>query len=113
MSANGAALMRPDGMPIGKPFHAGDGIKRSPMSKAERDWREALDTQHIPRASDLLKKMIDKGLKGDTKAAMVAFKVMGLIRKQTDEAAIADLAQKLLDGMLEEARARRAANGGR
>ena len=72
-----------------------------------------MEDEHFPRASALLKAMIDKGLEGDEKAALVAFKVMGLVRRQTDTAAIQELAQRLLDGMLDEARARRrAADGG-
>jgi hypothetical protein len=84
--------------------------KFGPLTKAEREFREALQSEHIPRASALLKAMIDRGIKGDTKAAAVAFKVMGLIRKDTDDAQIQEIAQKLLDGMIEEVRARRAAN---
>jgi phosphoribosylanthranilate isomerase len=44
---------------------------------------------------------------GDVKAAELFFKVCGLIRKPTDDAAIAETAKALLDGMIAEARARR------
>jgi hypothetical protein len=96
------------------PFAKGHDPRRNPghLSKAEREWRNALESEHIPRASELLRKMIEAGLEGDVKAAEVAFKVMGLIRKPKDDAEIAELAKKLLDGMIAEAKARREGSGG-
>lgn len=98
-----------------RPFRPGPDPRRNvagPASVEEREFWSWVREKCFPRARKMLDKMIDQGIDGDEKSALVAFKVMGLIRKQTDEAAIAELAQKLLDGMLEEARARRAANGG-
>lgn len=105
--------MRPDGMPVGRRFTSGyDPRRQGPLSKAEREFRDLVESEQIPRANDLLTSMFDAGMAGDIKAAELFFKVCGLIKKPSDDAAIQQLAQKLLDGMLEEARARRAANGG-
>ena len=98
-----------------KPFGPGPDPRRNmmgPLSKAEREFRALIEAEQIPRANDLLTSMFDAGMAGDTKAAELFFKVCGLIKKPSDDAAIQQLAQKLLDGMLEEARQRRAANGG-
>ena len=97
-----------------RPFKAGPDPRRNmggPLSKAEKEWREALENEHIPRASELLRKMIDQGIAGDDRSALVAFKVMGLIRKATSDEEAQALARKIVDAMLEEARARRAAGG--
>src|SRR5687767_4877188 len=94
-----------------RPFGPGPDPNRNmngPLSKAEREFRRLIDEEQIPRANDLLTSCFDAGMAGDMKAAELFFKVCGLIRKQTDTMAIQELAQKLLDGMLEEARARRA-----
>jgi hypothetical protein len=111
VSPRSQAVAKVSAVPNAVPFKPGHDPRRAAggMTTAEREfWREVEET-HYPRASALLGKMIDKGMKGNEKAALVAFKVMGLIRKQTDAAQIQALAQQLLDGMLEEARARRAA----
>lgn len=79
------------------------------ISKAERDFRETINAHHIPKASALLAKVYELGMDGDPKMAELFFKVCGLIKKPTDDAAIEATARKLLDGMLAEARARRAA----
>jgi len=111
-AASSAAMMRPDGMPVGTPWQKGHDPRRIGISKAERDFRRLIEEEQIPRANDLLTSMFDAGMAGDIKAAELFFKVCGLIKKPSDDAAIQQLAQKLLDGMLEEARQRRAANGG-
>jgi hypothetical protein len=105
-------MMRPDGRPVGRPFLPGPDPRRIGISAAERDFRALIESEQIPRANDLLTSVFDAGMAGDMKAAELFFKVCGLIRKQTDDAALTELAQKLLDGMLEEARARKAANVG-
>jgi hypothetical protein len=98
-----------------RPFQPGHDPRRNvggPLSPAEKEFRRLIESEQIPRANDLLTSCFDAGMGGDMKAAELFFKVCGLIKKPTDAAAIQELAQKLLDGMLEEARARRAANGG-
>ena len=82
------------------------------FTKAERRFRRALQKEQIPRANGLLTAVYDQAIAGDMKAAELFFKVCGLIRKPTNDADIQELAQKLLDGMIEEARQRRAASGG-
>lgn len=87
------------------------------LTKAERAWRRALEERHIPRASGLLDTIYDAAvaayaagdlLAGERNAALF-FKICGLIRKPNDDANVQELAKQLLDGMLEEARARREA----
>lgn len=99
-----------------RPFQPGHDPRRnvhgSPLSKAEREFRRLIEEEHIPRANDLLTSMFDAGMAGDIKAAELFFKVCGLIRKPTDNAAIQEQAKALLDAMMSEARERRAANGG-
>jgi len=99
-------------MPVGRPWQKGPDPRRIGISKAEREFRQLIEAEQIPRANDLLTSCFDAGMAGDMKAAELFFKVCGLIKKPSDDAAIQQLAQKLLDGMLEEARQRRAANGG-
>ena len=97
------------------PFRAGFDSRRNVgprLSAAELEFRAALEAKHIPKASLLLRKMFKLGMQGDTKAAELFFKVCGLIKKPADDAAIAETAKALLDGMLMEARARRGDAGG-
>lgn len=102
------------------------------MSTAELAFRKALDEEHIPKASEALAKIFAQAFEGveyikdsngmfvlgpdgsplavprlDVKAAELWFKICGLIRKPTDDAALQDLAKALVDGMIVEARARR------
>lgn len=77
------------------------------LSRAELEFRRCLDENHIPKASELLTAMFAAGMNGDTKAAELFFKVCGLIKKPTDDAAIAETAKSLLDAMIADARARR------
>jgi hypothetical protein len=71
-----------------RPFQPGHDPRRNitGLSAAERAFWKTVEDEHYPRASALLKAMIDKGIKGNEKCGLVAFKVMGLIRKQTDTA---------------------------
>ncbi len=97
-----------------RPFGPGPDPRRNmsgPLSKAEREFRALMEAEQIPRANDLLTSVFDAGMAGDMKAAELFFKVCGLIKKPTDDSVIQQLAQKLLDGMLEEARARRVSAG--
>ena len=96
------------------PFRPGYDPRRSAggMTQAEREFKAALDEKHIPKASRLLSKVYKRGMAGDSKMAELFFKVCGLIKKPTDDAAIEATARKLLDGMLAEARTRHAASGG-
>lgn len=77
------------------------------VTKAEREWREHVDKNEIPRAAALMESTYQKAIAGDMIAAALWFKVCGLIRRTTDDAAIQKLAQELLDGMIAEAKARR------
>ena len=108
MSAVPAQFVQPSGI-VGKPFAKGSDSRRWPgrLSKAELEFRAALDAEHIPKASALLTNIFEAGMGGDVKAAELFFKVCGLIRKPTDDAAIAETAKALLDGMIAEARSRR------
>ena len=112
MSASPAAMMRPDGMPVGTPWKKGYDERRIGISKAEKEFRDLIEAEHIPRANDLLTSCFDAGMAGDMKAAELFFKVCGLIRKQTDNAALIEMAQNIVNTALEAARAKRAAGGG-
>lgn len=83
------------------------GNRNGPLTSAEVAFRRELEGKHIPKASKLLTKIYEAAEGGDMKAAELFFKVCGLIRKPDDQATIQALAKQLLDGMLEEARARR------
>ncbi|HVT07875.1 MAG TPA: hypothetical protein VHO67_10475 [Polyangia bacterium] len=78
------------------------------MSAAERDFRRLLESEHIPKAGALLASIFDRAMVGDIQAAALFFKVCGLIRRPNDDAAIRTLAEQLVDGMVHEARVRRA-----
>ncbi len=82
-----------------------------PLTKAEREFRSLLESEHIPKASELLTEVFNLAKAGDMKAAELFFKVCGLIKKPTDAALIQEQARALLDAMMAEARSRRT-NGG-
>ena len=98
-------------MQIGVPFaHGYDPRRHVPrMSPAEREFREAVEANHIPKADALLTAMLAAGMNGDVKAAELFFKVCGLIQPPTNNAKIQETAKALLDGMIAEARERRRA----
>ena len=86
-------------------FKAGpDPRRQGPVSAAEREFRDLVDRKHTPQADALLTKIFDAGMGGDMKAAELFFKVCGLIRRPTDDAAILKLAQELLSAMIERRR---------
>lgn len=93
---------------VGRPFAHGNDPRRSVgrLSRAELDFKEMLETKHIPKASRLLRKMFTAGMAGDVKAAELFFKVCGLIKKPADDAAIAETAKALIGEMLAATRAR-------
>jgi hypothetical protein len=96
------------------PFKPGHDPRRhqgARVSPAEREFRAALESEHIPRASAILREIGDRALDGDVKAAELFFKVCGLIVKPSDSAAIQEQARALLAEMIKEARERRAAEG--
>ena len=93
-----------------RPFTGGPDPRRNvsgPLSKAEKEFRRLIEEEQIPRANDLLTSCFDAGMAGDMKAAELFFKVCGLIRKPTDNAAIQEQARALLEAMMAEARERR------
>ena len=111
-TANTGVQVRPP-PPEGRRFQPGyDPRRRGPISKAERAFRDALEKEHIPRASALLSQVFDAGMAGDARMAELFFKVCGLIKKPSDDEAIRRLATELLDGMIAEAKARKQASPG-
>lgn len=109
-TANTGVQVRPP-PPEGRRFQPGyDPRRRGPISAAERAFRDALESEHIPQASALLTKVFDAGMAGDAKMAELFFKVCGLIKKPSDDEAIRRLATELLDGMIAEAKARKQAS---
>lgn len=118
MATQGNGAVRQDHggalIPFGK-----DDPRRNPggITKAERDWRRALEDEHIPRASVLLTAVIDRAMRdaesdgtdspqGPTYAAL-AFKLMGLMPKGSDRALIQELVRETFQAAIEEAKARR------
>lgn len=96
------------------PFRAGHDPRRQVgprLSKAELEFRRLLEEEHIPRASELLTVICAQAMGGDIKAAELFFKVCGLIKKPTDNAAIQEAAMSMLGEMIAAARARRADPG--
>jgi hypothetical protein len=74
-----------------------------------------MEAEHIPRASAALSALYDAGMValadgdviGGTKALETFFRICGLIRKPSDDAAIQETAKALLSEMVAEAKARR------
>lgn len=96
---------------VGRPFQNGYDERRllgPRISPEERKFRDFIEAKLLPQAGNLLAAMLAAGMNGDVKAAELFFKVCGLIRKPTDDAAIQETAKALLDGMIAEARSRRA-----
>jgi hypothetical protein len=91
------------------PFAKGYDPRRSigRLSRAELDFRKALDEEHIPKANELLRQVFADAMAGSVKDRELFFKVCGLIRKPTDDAAIAETAKALLDAMIADAKARK------
>lgn len=113
MSATGTARAL-SAVPNSVPFKAGYDPRRQQgprMSPAELEFRRLLEEEHIPRASALLTVICAEAMNGDMKAAELFFKVCGLIKKPSDDAAVADTAKALLGEMIAEAQARRDAAG--
>lgn len=111
MSAAGSAV----GLRNLVPFKAGHDPRRNVgprLSAAELQFRAALEGEFIPQAIELLRVITADAFNGSIKDRELFFKVCGLIKKPTDDAAIAETAKALLDGMLAEARARRGDAGG-
>lgn len=98
---------------VGRPFQHGVDPRRSVgrLSRSELEFRRCLDEEHIPKANELLRLIFADAKAGSIKDRELFFKICGLIRKPTDDAAIAETAKALLDGMIAEARARRAEGG--
>lgn len=87
------------------------------MSKQERAFRQALHQEFIPEAQQVLREMLaasrnpDNSAESRQRSRMDFMKCCGLIPKASDDAAVADLAAKLLDNMLAEAERRADARG--
>lgn len=101
---------------VGRPFAQGHDPRRSVgrLSRAELEFRAALEEKHIPKASAALERMYEKGMEaleagdlvGGEKLLMAFFKICGLIKKPADDAAIAEMAKSIIGEMLAAARAR-------
>jgi hypothetical protein len=100
-------------VPNSVPFRKGYDARRSAggLTNAEREFRRLLEEEHIPKASQLLADVFALAQAGDMKAAELFFRVCGLIKKPTDDAAIQEQAKALLDAMMAEARGRRMHGG--
>lgn len=97
-------------VPNAVPFKRGYDPRRQQgprLSPAELEFRAALEAEHIPLASSLLRKVFEAGMEGDTKAAELFFKVCGLIQKPGEDAKIAETAKALVAEMIAQARLRR------
>jgi hypothetical protein len=98
---------------LGRPFAAGHDPRRSAggRSRSERDFHEALDGEHIPKASALLAKVYAQALKdlqkGKTATAELFFKVCGLIKKPSNDEEVRRLVQVMFDEAIAEARRQR------
>lgn len=91
------------------PFGPGPDQRRHvwSISKSERDFKAALEAEHIPKASALLTKIYEQAEKGDMVAAALFFKVCGLVKKPSDDATVQALAKQLMDNMLAEVERRK------
>jgi hypothetical protein len=106
MSASGNAV----GVRNLVPFQRGFDPRRQQgprLSKAELEFRAELEAKHIPQASALLRKVLADAMEGDMKAAELFFKVCGLLKKPTDDAAIAETARVIVGEMIAAVKARR------
>jgi hypothetical protein len=110
MAAHAAAPVRRS---LGRPFAAGHDPRRSAggRSRAERDFNEALEAEHIPKASALLAKVYAQAMKdlpkGKTATAELFFKVCGLVKKPTDDERINGLVMERFEEAIAEARRQR------
>lgn len=107
MSAAGNARSMPAQL---VPFRRGFDARRQQgprLSPAELEFKACLEAEHIPKASDLLRRAFEQGMGGDVKAMELFFKVCGLIKKPSDDAAIQETAKALLGEMIVAAKARR------
>jgi hypothetical protein len=79
------------------------------ITRAEREFRAALESQHIPKASGLLAAVYAQAMvdvpKGKTQMADLYFRVCNLIKKPRDDDQVAALARNLLQSMIAEAQA--------
>lgn len=98
-------------MPEGRRFARGPDARRNAghLSVAERAWKKLLDEELIPAAALLARQTFLQGMAGDVRAQELFYKIAGRIKKPMNDEEIEAFASKMLDGMLAEARARRAA----
>jgi hypothetical protein len=79
------------------------------ITRAEKDFREALEAEHIPKASGLLAAVYAQAMvdvpKGKTQMADLYFRVCNLIKKPRDDDQVAAFAKSLLQNMIAEAQA--------
>jgi hypothetical protein len=79
------------------------------ITRAEKEFRAALEAEHIPKASALLGQVYAQATldvpKGKTQMADLYFRVCGLIKKPRDDDQVAALAKNLLQNMIAEAQA--------
>ena len=93
------------------------GTNPGGMSKQERAFRSALQSEFIPEAAKVLREMLaaSRDVGNDPasrqRSRMDFMKCCGLIPKATDDAAVEALAAKLLDNMLAEAERRAESRG--
>jgi hypothetical protein len=109
MSAASASAMR--GL---VPFKQGYDPRRATgprLSPAELEFKQALEDEHIPKANELLRQVYADAMAGSIKDRELFFKVCGLIKKPSDDAAIQETAKALLGEMIAEVKARRADPG--
>ena len=110
MAAHTAAPVRRS---LGRPFAAGHDPRRSAggRTRAERHFQEALDAEHIPKASGLLAKVYAQAMedvpKGKTAMAELFFKVCGLIKKPNNDEEVQRMVQIMFDEAIAEARRQR------
>ncbi len=111
MSAPGTAGALRNIPPEGRRFQPGPDPRRNrgQLSIAERAWKTLLDEELIPAAALLARQTFLQGMAGDVRAQELFFKICGRIKKPMNDEEIEAFASKMLDGMLAEARARRAA----
>lgn len=106
MSASGSAA----GLRNLIPFRPGHDPRRQvgpKLSPAEIEFKAALEAEHIPKANELLRVVYADAIAGSIKDRELFFKVCGLIKKPSDDAAIQETAKALLGEMIAEAKARR------
>lgn len=97
-----------------KPFTGGPDARRPAGGKSlsERNFRELVDTQHIPKAHALLQLVYGQALKdikkGKTATAELFFKVCGLIKKPSNDEEMRRMVQVMFDEAIAEAQRQRA-----